>query len=135
MKINWDWATFQLIEAKTTQQLTTSVERLMQTLETMNLNDDQLREVLDKFHKLALGHSIVPAKPDEVWQQCVPGHYGVGDTVRVKPDAYSGPKSIHNGRRGRVVSIRGAQVVVAYSDPTDLKDQYYHWPKDLERLL
>lgn len=135
MKIRWDWIEEQLKGSETSQQLSTSITRLVQTLETMNLDQKQLEEVLSKFHELGLGHSIIPDKPAERWQQCMPGFYGVRDTVRVKADAYEGEKSWHNGRRGRVCAISGGMAVVIYDNAASADEQYYHLPTYLQRLV
>ena len=137
MEIKWDWVDAQLEKSKTPQPLATSVKRLLETLETMNLaTDDSLREIIDKFQKLALGHTIAaPEKPGK-WEPVVPGDYRIGDTVRVRPDAYEGTKgTIHNDRRGRVTGAHGYLATVVYEGETNSENQFMHKLEKLERLV
>lgn len=135
MNVDYTWIKAQLDGSKTRQDLSTSVIRLLDVVETMRTNDDELREILEKFHKLALGHSIAPVDPAERWVQVLPGEYSVGDTVRVHNDAYTGEWAVkHNGKRGRVAGVRGARVIVIYEDARDSEDQHYHDPSKLDRL-
>lgn len=136
MDINWDWVKDQLEKARVPQEHATSVTRLLETLETMRLSDDPLRSVLDTFQRLSLGYTIVPDSANERWVEVLPGNYAIGNTVRVKSDAYDGKKStLHNGRRGRVVAVRSGKTVVLYDDTENNEEQYYHDPSVLERLV
>lgn len=140
MIIDWAWVRDQLHRAGYTtetangQAIATSVERLLRTWEDMNHSPETSDPTLTAFAGLARGHAIAPDAPDETWVQAYPGEYKVGDTVRVKPDAYDGHLAVtHNGKRGRVVGARNSQAVVIYADDPD-KLPRHHSPENLERL-
>lgn len=56
----------------------------------------------------------------EMWVPLTPGRFRVGDTVRVRADAYppESGKSLAAGRRGVVVAVRGGLVHVRYTGDT-----------------
>jgi hypothetical protein len=59
----------------------------------------------------------------ETWAQARPGNIVVGDTVRVRSDAYDSTVGVaHNGRVGVVTAIRYGNIFMRYTDvgPTPL---------------
>jgi hypothetical protein len=83
------------------------------------LAEDDLTLCMERALKLFLGHPIVetPLEDGRQWVEAVPGELSVRDRVRVKPDAYQGTVgTIHNGRVGRVVSMRNGSIRVVYDD-------------------
>lgn len=132
----WGWVSRQL--DKTDPLVGSNVTGLLREFKEYcsDLTDDQKRDVLDKFHKLALGHVLIEATPGERWGPVVPGEYRIGDTVRVKGDAYSEQLgTLHNGRRGRVTAAHGPSCAVLYDGEKNTELQYNHKLDVLERLV
>lgn len=114
-----EWAVTQLQEAEVTQEISTSVLRLLEIWWTMNHRPDTRLRTLEIFNALAQGHSLKQAAPpvDEVWADARMGQLVVANQVRVKEDAYAGDAGVqHNGRRGVVVAIRYGDIIVDYRD-------------------
>jgi len=103
----------------------------------MKLSDNQTKDVIDLFSRLALGHSIVPEKPDELWVDAQPGSILVGDEVRVKADAYDGSTgAMHNGRRGKVVGVRYGDIIFkSMDDKTPVLDGAHYTPHLLQKRI
>jgi hypothetical protein len=89
------------------------------------------------FTKLAVNHSILPDKPDEVWTDAQPGAILVGDEVRVKSDAYDGDTGvIHNGRRGKVVAVRYGDIIFKSNDgKMPVLDGTHYTPYQLQKRV
>lgn len=137
---NWGWVSRELAGAKVSQDVNETSVMVLQKLEQMqakfDLSDDDVRVVLDCVHKLGLGHSIAVEEKPEKWGPVVPGAYSIGDTIRVKPDAYEGERGTkHNGKRGRVTAARDGLVLCVYEDAFSADIQYRHAPVKLQRLL
>lgn len=106
-------------EAKVQQEVRWMVEHLLTSLwaeqERLSLSEDTVKQAIEIFDTVSKGHRIVPEAPDEVWIPARNGILVVGDTVRVRGDAYSkSPATAHNGRAGRIVGIRYGDIHVYY---------------------
>lgn len=117
MEVNYDWVKAQFTEAKVRIGVGKAVLDMLKAWEPMDLTPEQARQVLDILGNVALGHSIVPEKKDEVWVAARRGDISVGDEVRVSSDAFDGHLgSTHNGRRGVVTAIRSGDIIVSMTD-------------------
>ena len=136
-EVNIDWVRAQMEEAKVKVGVGNAVLKLLEHWETMKLSENQMKDALDLFSKLALGHSIVPEKPDELWVDAQPGAILVGDEVRVKADAYNGSTgAIHNGRRGKVVGVRYGDIIFkSMDDKTPVLDGAHYTPHLLQKRI
>lgn len=137
---DWGWVSRELAGAKVNEDVNEATVMVLRELgvqkEKLRLSDDEVRGVLDCVHKLALGHSIAVEKKKEKWGPVLPGAYRIGDTVRVKADAYDGDRGVrNNGKRGRVTAARDGLVLVVYEDAFSADIQYRHAPEKLERLV
>jgi len=114
-----DWAKGQLQDSGVDQHVSDSVMVLLTVYYEQDHDVTQRSQVLDLFDSLAHLHAVVVhANGPEVWQQARNGAVQVGDTVRVKRDAFGAdsPHAIyHNGRVGRIIAIRG-HIYVSYTD-------------------
>ena len=136
-EVNIDWVRAQMEEAKVKVGVGNAVLKLLEHWETMKLSENQMKDALDLFGKLALGHSIVPEKPDELWIDAQPGAILAGDEVRVKADAYDGSTgAIHNGRRGKVVGVRYGDIIFkSTDDKTPVLDGAHYTPHLLQKRI
>jgi hypothetical protein len=136
-EVNNEWVRAQMQEARVKVGVGNAVIKLLEQWETMKLSDNQTKDTLDLFSKLALGHSIVPEKPDELWVDAQPGSILVGDEVRVKADAYDGSTgAIHNGRRGKVVGVRYGDIIFkSMDDKTPVLDGAHYTPHLLQKRI
>ena len=136
-EVNNEWVRAQMQEARVKVGVGNAVIKLLEQWETMKLSDNQTKDTLDLFSKLALGHSIVPEKPDELWVDAQPGSILVGDEVRVKADAYDGSTgAIHNGRRGKVVGVRYGDIIFkSIDDKTPVLDGAHYTPHLLQKRI
>jgi hypothetical protein len=136
-EVNIDWVKSQMEEAKVKVGVGNGVLKLLEKWQGITLSDSQAKDVLELFSKLALGHSILPEKPDEVWVDAQPGAIIVGDEVRVKADAYDGSTgAIHNGRRGKVVGVRYGDIIFkSMDDKTPVLDGTHYTPYLLQKRI
>jgi len=136
-EVNIEWVKAQMEEAKVKVGVGNGVLKLLERWQGITLSDSQAKDTVDLFSKLALGHSIVPEKPDELWVDAQPGAILVGDEVRVKADAYDGSTgAIHNGRRGKVVGVRYGDIIFKSMDgKTPVLDGTHYTPHLLQKRI
>ena len=136
-EVNVEWVRAQMEEAKVQVGVGNAILKLLEEWEGMKLSDNQTKDVIDLFSRLALGHSIVPEKPDELWVDAQPGSILVGDEVRVKADAYDGSTgAMHNGRRGKVVGVRYGDIIFkSMDDKTPVLDGAHYTPHLLQKRI
>lgn len=106
--------------AKVRQEVRWLVEHLLSAAwseqERLSLEEETVREAIDILRTVSRGHRIVPEAPDEVWIPAKNGILVVGDTVRVRGDAYdTHPATLHNGRVGRITAMRYGDIHVYYN--------------------
>lgn len=139
-EIDKNWAAEQLQLAKVKVGSGKAIMKLLDAWgEIPELNENMTNEVLSIFPILAKGHVLIQEEDenDYTWTPLQPGQITVGDTVRVKADAYSDKLgTIHNGRRGTVVAVRYGDVIFNDTDgkKPELKGVHYS-PYKLEKRI
>ena len=140
-EVNMPWVKEQLTNNKTKRIVGDSVLVLLETWDNLKSTDpdptkheQNLSQIVEIFSKLALGHVIVKEKSNEVWAPAQPGNIQVANEVRVKWNAFDGENGkIHNGRRGKVVSIRYGDIIVKTNDGKEpVLDGFHYTPQQLE---
>ena len=136
--IDMDWIKEQLTNKKPKKVVGDSVIKLMEAWNKLpDASEENKRAILDIFSKLSLSHSIVPQNPDERWIPAQAGQLIVGDTIRVRSDAFSGANGVlHNGRRGKIVGVRYGDIIVKTTDgKVPVLDGTHYPPNLLEKLF
>jgi hypothetical protein len=139
-EINHEWVKEQLQAAKVKVGSGNAVVKLLASWEEIpSLSPAIIKEVLEVFPKLVLGTPLVEEETDEnyFWIDLQPGNITVGDTVRVKSDAFLEKLgTIHNGRNGVVTGVRYGDVIFNDTDGKNppLKGVHYS-PYKLEKRL
>jgi hypothetical protein len=140
MRVNWEWvedSQLPSIGAKGTRTAKVVTE-LLKVLEDNNFKPSEVNEldsIIRYTTSLFKGHPIEPEPVNETWSQDVVGRVNVRDIVRVRRDAYLGSFATkHNGKRGRVVSVRNGLISVAY-DGEGIETCPQHKPEYIEKLV
>jgi hypothetical protein len=139
-EIDKNWAAEQLQLAKVKVGSGKAIMKLLEAWsEIPELNENMKNEVLSVFPVIARGHVLVQEEDenDYIWTPLQPGQISVGDTVRVKADAYSDKLgTLHNGRRGTVVAVRYGDVIFNDTDgkKPELRGVHYS-PYKLEKRI
>jgi hypothetical protein len=133
--ISEDWVREQFQIAKVKVGSGTAVLKLLDAWRAITISEKMGREAVEIFSKVALGHSILPETPGEVWGPAQPGFIQVADEVRVMADAFDGALGqLHNGRRGKVVAVRHGDVIFNSTDGIEPKlDSAHYSPYKLEK--
>lgn len=143
-EVDMNWVKEQLTENKTKRVIGDTVIKLLNTWTEVKSTDpdpdkDQanLSQVIELFSKIALGHAIVKENKNENWTPAQAGFLVVADEVRVKWNAFDGEKGkIHNGRRGKIVSIRYGDIIVKTTDGKEpMLDGFHYTPQQLEKRV
>lgn len=143
-EVDMNWVKEQLTENKTKRVVGDSVIKLLNTwTEIKNTDPDpdkdqaNLSQVVELFSKIALGHAIVKENKNENWVPAQAGFLVVADEVRVKWNAFDGEKGkIHNGRRGKIVSIRYGDIIVKTTDGKEpMLEGFHYTPQQLEKRV
>jgi hypothetical protein len=134
-KVDMPWVKEQLTNNKTKRVVGDHVLVLLEKWEELKntdpdpqKNEANLSQIIELFGKLALGERWVPAQS---------GQIVVADEVRVKWNAFDGDMGkLHNGRRGKVVSIRYGDIIVKTTDGKDpVLEGYHYTPQQLEKRV
>lgn len=137
-EINFDWVRQQMQDAKVKIGTGTALLALLETWNTQKLSDNQIKETIEYFSKLAAGENIYEDKTvDEVWIPAMPGQLTVGNEVRVLSNAFTDKAGVtHNGRRGKIIAIRYGDVIFKSTDGKmpDLEGVHYS-PYKLEKRV
>lgn len=137
--VDLDWAEDQLQRAGVDASMQDIVLELLTLWNSLTINADlpHTERAADAFKQLALGYSLTPDAPDEIWAPVLAGTILRGDTVRVKADAYKGDVGkIHNGRVGRVVGARSGDVIFKSTDDrTPTLEGVHYRPDVLEKRI
>lgn len=136
--MNYEWVKQQFAEAKVRVGVGKAVLKLLETWEKIDgLNPQAQRDALKAFETLALGHSLVVESKDELWVDGAPGMFIVGDSIRIKNDAFDGPAGAsQNGRRGTIVAIRSGDIIVKSNDGKEpLLDGVHYHPSKLQKRV
>jgi hypothetical protein len=143
-EVDMNWVKEQLTENKTKRVVGDTVIKLLNTWTEVKGTDpdpekDQanLSQVIELFSKIALGHAIVKENKNENWVPAQAGALVVADDVRVKWNAFDGEKGkLHNGRRGKIVSIRYGDIIVKTTDGKEpLLEGFHYTPQQLEKRV
>ncbi len=143
-EVDMNWVKEQLTENKTKRVVGDTVIKLLNTwTEVKNTDPDpekdqaNLSQVIELFSKIALGHAIVKENKNENWVPAQAGSLVVADDVRVKWNAFDGEKGkIHNGRRGKIVSIRYGDIIMKTTDGKEpMLEGFHYTPQQLEKRV
>ena len=137
-EVNFEWVRQQMQDSKVKIGTGTALLALLETWNSQQLTDNQIKEVLEYFSKLAAGVNIYEDKSvDEVWIPAMPGQISVGDEVRVLSNAFADKAGVmHNGRRGLIVAIRYGDVIFKSTDgKTPILEGVHYSPYKLEKRI
>ena len=133
--LDLSWAENQIASARVPVPVGRATIELLKTWGNLSFpNESQQNQALDIFSKLARSEALVE-ESEAVWKS---GQVGfmlqVGDTVRVRKDAFKGAAGqLHNGRVGRVVAKRSGDIIVKTTDDrTPVLDGAHYPPSALE---
>lgn len=136
-EVNIDWVKEQFVAVKLKKKVGLAVLDLLETWKPIEMPEEDLKEVLSVFSKVALGHAITTTPTNEVWVQAQAGQISVGDIVRVRHDAFSGTLgATQNGRPGVVAAIRSGDVIFNSTDGQHpVLDGVHYRPTQLEKRI
>jgi hypothetical protein len=135
-KVDIDWVKQQFAKAKVRVGIGMAVLELLKTWETINLKGKDAEQALKILSQVGLGHALVSEGKD-LWIDAQAGFMKVGETVRVKADAFEGDLGVlHNGREGTVVALRSGDVIVNSTDElTPALSGAHYRPDKLQKLV
>lgn len=136
-EINYDWVKQQFVIAKVKKGVGLAVLDMLKAWEPIDMKPEDAKQVLEILSKVALGHALVVQAPTEVWVPGAPGQMSVGDTVRIRHDAFNGPAGAGlNGRVGTIVAIRSGDIIFNSTDNQAPKiDGAHYRPAQLEKRI
>lgn len=127
------WLNNQFKLDKTDPDVVRRIMALLEASEEPTHLDDKLDEVLEKFSKLARGQMIADPEPEAKWLSGAVQTPGVGQTVRVPPDKFTGQRGqALNGRVGKVVAVRYGDVIFNTTDDLEYIEGLRLRPHELE---
>ncbi|UVG35144.1 hypothetical protein SEA_CECE_93 [Microbacterium phage Cece] len=133
------WAYAQIAAARVPVPVGKAVVALLKLWGTLEFTDDSQQEkALDLFSKLAVSTAVEDPEDDTQWVSAVQvGRIiNIGDTVRVKHDAFPGAAGQkHNGRIGRVIGKRSGDIIVRSTDNKSPRLEAHYPPSALELPL
>jgi hypothetical protein len=137
--VDWSFVNQQLDASDLSDSRSVLVRKILHVLEQVGLTHDESTNltdggVLEAVQALINGHAIA-VDSREVWADAQPGEIAKGNRVRVKPDAYDDRIGVmHNGRQGRVVTLRNGKIGVVYDgENPDTAPQHEVWA--LQKLV
>jgi hypothetical protein len=143
-KVDMQWVKEQLTENRTKRVVGNHVIALLEKWEELKntdpdpvKNEKNLSEIVELFSKLSLGHVLIKENKNEFWVQAQSGQLVIADEVRVKWNAFDGDLGkLHNGRRGKIVSIRYGDIIVKTTDGKEPVIEGFHYtPQQLEKRM
>lgn len=127
--VDFDWARKQLSRMPVSETTKISILGLLADWDKLDRIPDDEAMILSLFSALAKGHAIVEDDPEDVWAPAESGDIVLADIVRVRKDAFTGDAGhLHNGRIGRVVSIRYGDIIVRSIDGLEPELDGVHYP-------
>jgi len=82
-KVNIDWVKEQFVAVKLKKKVGLAVLDLLEAWDPIEMPEEDLKEVLKVFSKVALGHAIAETPKEELWVQAQPGQLvGVVAAIR-----------------------------------------------------
>lgn len=134
-ELDLSWAEEQIARARVPVSVGNAILTLLRVWGTLDFrSENQQNQTLDLFSQLARSEAL--EKEDS--SKWIPVQVGfmvnVGDTVRVRRDAFTGDTGkTHNGRVGRVVAKRSGDIIVRSSDDLEpFLDGTHYPPSTLE---
>lgn len=135
-EVDVDWAKAQIIKARKRQNVGNAALKLLAVWnEIANLNEAAQEDALDAFAKLARSQALVLEGEHRYVPVQIGAQVNVGDTVRVRADAFSslaGQK--HNGRIGKIVAKRNGDIIVNSIDEVEPALESVHYPANVLEL-
>lgn len=135
-ELDLSWASDQIAKARVPVPVGNALLSLLRVWGEMSFpTEAQQEQALDLFGRLARAEVVVEDDPG-AWTPVRPGMMiKIGDTVRVKKDAFTGPAGqMHNGRRGRVVAKRYGDIIIKTTDERTPQLDSAHYPPDMLEL-
>jgi hypothetical protein len=129
-ELDLSWAKEQLAAARVPAAVGQGILALLRAWGELRFpNEAQQNQTLDLFSRLARSEALVEDKPEE-WRPVQVGFMlRVGDTVRVRKDAFTGDAGkVHNGRVGRVTAKRSGDIIVRSTDDRQPYLDGAHYP-------
>lgn len=132
--LDLSWAESQIAAARVPVPVGRATLALLRAWGTLEFpNEAQRDQALALFGQLAKDEAVVP-ETEDVWKSVQVGFMlQVGDTVRVRRNAFSGDAGrLHNGRIGRVLAKRSGDIIVRTTDDRPVLDGAHYPPSALE---
>lgn len=130
---NEKWLADQFSADKTSPETARKIISLLKTWDGLSVEDGQEDEILGRFVKLAKKQMIADPEPDAKWLAGSIQTPGVGQTVRVPPDKFTGHRGQSlNGRVGKVVAVRYGDVIFNTTDDLEYIEGIRLRPHELE---
>lgn len=125
VEVDWDWTRDQLKHSDYAD--TDEGVFVLTVLEALEKREypveqiDEIDKILTYAGTLFKGQPVAIETEDENWVDLRGGDLVVRDTVRIKPDAYTGQAGrTNNGKRGRVTAMRNGKIsVLLDGDPVE----------------
>lgn len=129
-ELDLSWAKDQLANARVPAAVGKGVLALLRSWDELKFPSDKQRDqALDIFSKLAKDEAIHTETEHQYAPVMVGFNVQVGNTVRVRADAFSGDAGrIHNGRVGRVTAKRHGDIIVTTTDDKLPRLEMAHYP-------
>lgn len=105
-----------------------AVEELCYTLDAQDVSKEEGHTISNLFDSVIQDRIFLNDSPEEsAWVPFNLGVTTVGETVRVKDDAYSADAGLkHNGKVGTIVAVRGGRIRVQYLGRDDGVGHAHH---------
>lgn len=135
--VDLSWAQGQLAKAQVPVPVGKAVIALLTTWAELNFpNEVQQKQAVELFSALSLNKAL-SEESEAVWKPVQVGfQVNVGDTVRIRNDAFAGDAGrVHNGRVGRVLAKRSGDIIVKTTDDGPLLDGAHYPPSVLEKRV
>lgn len=129
-ELDLSWAESQIAGARVPVQVGDAVLSLLKTWGNIPFQSEALQDqALALFGQLARAEAVVDDGPS-TWTPVQVGlMINVGDTVRVRKDAFKGEAGkTHNGRIGRVLAKRSGDIIVRTTDDKSPYLDGAHYP-------
>lgn len=128
--LDLSWAEQQIAAARVPVPVGKAILALLRAWAELKFpNEAQQNQTLDLFSQLARAEALVEEN-EGVWQPVQVGFMlRVGDTVRVRKDAFKDAAGrTHNGRVGRVLAKRSGDIIVRSTDDRNPYLDAAHYP-------
>ncbi len=130
---NEKWLAAQFEADKTDAAVANLIIAHLKTWESLDVKEGKEDDILERFVKLAKGQMIADPEPDAKWLSGAVQTPGVGQTVRVPPDKFTGHRGqALNGRVGKVVAVRYGDVIFNTTDDLEYIEGIRLRPHELE---